>query len=154
MLILRLDSINNGGVCDIHDYTENDLYNGYLVESQAAFDVTLGNCTTIIGTILISDNYTVPFVMNNVTNMTDGLTTYGSAFITPDPSALLTSIQADNLITMEDLYLAGIPGLHNISMAKLEFAGSLTIFSYPTTFLSFPRLKNSTYIQIQGGYSR
>jgi hypothetical protein len=163
MLILRVDIIYNGSVCDLTNYTTEGPYrDGFSVETQVAFDATLGNCTTIIGSVFISPNYTGSFIMNNVTNMTQAISTYGSVeldtnystWIATDPSPLLTSLQADSLVFLQELTISGVQGLNSISMAKLEFVDLLTVYSNPTMSLNFPRLKNSTGIQIQGGYSR
>jgi hypothetical protein len=162
VLISHVDITYNGGVCDLTNYTNSWWWEGFLVESQAAFDATLGNCTTIIGPIFISPNYTGSFVMNNITNMTNDITTYGwlsqkdttGIQITTDPSTFLTLLQADRLVSLGQLNLMGVPGLDSISMASLEFVSGLFVFSTPTMSLSFPRLKNSTNIQIQGGFSR
>jgi len=92
--------------------------------------------------------------MENVTDMTDDITSYGSLFIVAPASPLFTSLQADNLISLGRLNLAGVPALKSISMAKIELISKLDVFSNPTMSLNFPLLKNSTQIQIQGGYSR
>jgi hypothetical protein len=162
VLIFQVDITYNGGVCDLTNYTNTYWWDGYLVESQAGFDATLGNCTTIIGPIFISPNYTGSFVMNNVANITDNITTYRSVWqndttgvqIATDPFTFLTSLQADRLVSLGKLNLMGVPGLDSLSMASLEFVGLLFVFSNPTMSLNFPLLKNSTDIQIQGGYSR
>lgn len=100
--------------------------------------------------------------MNNVTNMTGDLGTIG--YVTEDytteesvankPSPFLTSLQADNLVWLTELLLEGVPALTSISMAKLDTVSSLIVYSNPTMSLSFPRLRNSSEIRIQGGYSR
>jgi len=92
--------------------------------------------------------------MENLTNMTDDITSYGSFDTVVPASPLFTSLQADNLISLPRLKLEGVQALKSISMAKLEFVGKLDVFSNPTMSLNFPLLKNSTEIQIQGGYSR
>jgi hypothetical protein len=112
--------------------------------------------------VLYTSHPTIQDLSNNVTNMTHEISTYGeleqdatsSTWIATDPSPLLTSLQADSLVFLGGLGIWGVPGLDSISMAKLEFVSSLTVYSNPTMSLNFPRLKNSTDIQIQGGYSR
>lgn len=153
MLILGADIVYNGGICDLTNYTNNWWWDGYLIETQADFDATLGNCTTIIGPIFISENYTGSLIMNNITNMTQDLSNYGIMGKTITPSARLTSLQADNLVWLGGMNLEGVPALNLISMAKLEFVDRLIIYSNPA-LLKLPELKNATDIEIYGGYLR
>jgi hypothetical protein len=144
--------------------TKNDndyWWDGFYVESQVAFDAALGNCTTIIGPLFISPNYTGPLVMNTVTNITGHLLTISKSFDTNTTgqtvatnTTLLTSLQADNLIWLEQLDLEGVPALNSISMARLETISWLVVYSNPTMSLSFPRLTNGSGISIYGGYLR
>jgi hypothetical protein len=173
ILKLRVDIPNNGGICDLTNYTSPSApsyeFTGpgaYMVESQADLDTTLGNCTTIIGYIFISPNYTGPLIMNNVTNITRGFLTTGNMYLTGDPqndggpvntanpTPLITSIQADNLIQTWMLDFTGVPALKSISMEKLESVDRLTVYSNPAMSLNFPQLINGTSIVIEGGYSR
>ena len=100
--------------------------------------------------------------MNNVMNMTEdigSLTSYEEDFTTGAmvatyPAPLFTSLQADNLVWLRELYLLGVPALNSISMAKLDNIEKLTVYSRPAMSLSFPRLKNCTDIFIEGGFTR
>jgi hypothetical protein len=88
---------------------------------------------------------------------------YGeAAYLNPDglpgdnySVPLLTSIQADNLISLGDMMLPTIPAFKSLSMASLETVNnSITIYSNPESSLNFPQLRNITDVQILGGYSR
>jgi len=156
-----VDIIYQGSVCDLTKNYNDYLWEGFIIESQAAFDAALGNCTTIIGPLFISTNYTGPLVMNSVTNITGQLSTIGKSFETytneqtvANDLTLLTSLQADDLIWLERLDLEGVPALSSISMARLDTISWMVVYSNPTTSLGFPLLTNGSDISIYGGYSR
>jgi hypothetical protein len=102
-----------------------------------------------------------------VTNVTGSIATWAvmfgeAAYLNPDgwpgdnfSVPLLTSIEADSLISLAGVVLPTIPALKSLSMASLESVGeSITIYSNPALSLSFPQLRNVTNIQILGGYER
>ncbi|KAE9378584.1 hypothetical protein N431DRAFT_554719 [Stipitochalara longipes BDJ] len=114
--LVAADIIYQVGVCDLTENDNDYWWDGFYVESQAAFDAALGNCTTIIGPLFISLNYTGPLVMNTVTNITGQLLTISKSFDTyttgqtvATNTTHLTSLQADNLIWLEQLDLEGVP---------------------------------------------
>ncbi|KAE9379979.1 hypothetical protein N431DRAFT_458963 [Stipitochalara longipes BDJ] len=99
--------------------------------------------------------------MNNVTNVTRSISTYGlfdqngttGPEIASDPYPLLTLLHADSLISLDELFILGVPTLNLISMSNLELVNRLTVYSTPTMRLNFPQLNNSSNIRIQGSYS-
>lgn len=167
MLILIADITYNGGICDLSNYTSsfpNVEPESYVVESQSDFDATFGNCTTIVGYISISPNYTGAFIMKNITNITEGLLTLGMQYLsacnervvttTQSPTPFLTSVQANNLVETYLLDFTGVPALESISLPNLSAVGILNVHSSPKMSLNFPKLAFAMEIAIEGGFSR
>jgi hypothetical protein len=156
LLKYRLDVTAN--VCDFSS-SDGQLF----VMNQTDIDEKVDGCTTIDGTIIISPKYTGTFIIRNVTNITQQITTqiqpmggesplpFGEEYPTP----LLTSFQADSVISMPgSLNLDNVPALKSVSMANLEFIESFYIDSNPGLTISFPQLKNASQLEVLGGFSR
>ncbi|KAL2831512.1 hypothetical protein BDW59DRAFT_140251 [Aspergillus cavernicola] len=95
----------------------------YDVSSPSVLDqIVAEGCTTINGSIVITSNFTGPFYLPNVRNITDGLrwrydTRIGPVVPTP------TSIDLPDLEFIgDDLAIYSLPTLANVSMPNLKTA--------------------------------
>jgi hypothetical protein len=155
-----IELVVEGTVCDTTNFNITEFYDAYLFETQEDFDAKLGFCTTIIGPVWIGPNFTGSFVLNNVRNITENILTWAVVSLVTNnsenyASSLLTTIQADKLISLGSLDIVEVPALKSIEMANLEYVGThINVNSNPALSMNFPQLKNLTDIRIVGGYSR
>jgi hypothetical protein len=155
-----IELIVEGTVCDTRRFNDSSgiLSYAYPFETQEDFNAKLGFCTTIIGPVWIGTGFTGSFVMNNVTNITEHILSWAALDQNDEDAnyttSFLTSIEADNLISLGGINLVKVPALYYIQMLKLEYLETMEINSNPALDMYFPQLKNITGMQILGGYSR
>jgi hypothetical protein len=148
-------------ICDFTNCTYFGVYEAVLVQNQTDLDSKINGCDTIIGGIFIAPNYTGPFVLSNVSNITASICTNGTPCGNSgdrdetETTPLLTSVQSNSLTSLGGSFeLSGVPALKYISMPYLGFVDDIIISSNPELSISFPLVKNLTWLQILGGFSR
>lgn len=131
--------------------TTNEYDISTAFSSQDDLDSRLAGCTTINGWLHISLNYTGSFVLSNITNISGGISTYGGS----GNSTALTSIEANDLISIDELTIFNVPALNNVSFPNLESIRQLSVsLTNIDGELHFPSLKNATIVLLNGPISR
>lgn len=122
----------------------------YQVDRPEQVDAISSNCTTFFGSITIRSNYTGPFVLNNVTNITGGLD------MRVPVVENLSSIQLPDLVSVGgSLNLNGIVPDHNLTFPRLESVNETLELSYfKDGHAHFPSLTRVGRIEILGNVSR
>ncbi|OBT84719.1 hypothetical protein VE02_06097 [Pseudogymnoascus sp. 03VT05] len=94
-------------------------YGSYTASSQAELDARIEGCTSIVGILTIGVNYTGSLSLPFVTSISQGITTEYD-YTTGNITDSLTSIDAENLISIGYLSLTYSPKLAKISFPNLS----------------------------------
>ena len=109
-------------------------------------------CTSIIGDIIIANNYTGSFVLSNVTSISSGIATQNGDFDSlPAQVPSLTSIEVRNLTSIATITIINATALTSVSFPDLSTLGGIEVQAASGLALGFPSLQNvSEYISIHG----
>lgn len=129
---------------------EYDPASSFWIQDQ--LDSRLAGCTSIDGWLNIAHNYTGSFVLNNITNITGGIGTYDE---NREDLTALTSIQANGLISIQELRIYRVLTLKNVSFPNLKSIDNLKLdLTSDDGELYFPSLENANTVSIYGPISK
>ncbi len=124
------------------------------LSNQDDVDLKLAGCTSISGGLAIAQNYTGPFVLNNITSISGGITTASSTSTTQKVTGL-TSFEVNDLIDMGDLHIWNVPALKSITFRNLQSSSRVGLqLELEGVEISFPALENATEFVLCGHISR
>ncbi|KUJ06365.1 uncharacterized protein LY89DRAFT_692498 [Mollisia scopiformis] len=146
LLSISTISVALASPCNTSD--EYDISTAF--SSQDDLDQRLAGCTSIDGWLHIAHNYTGSFILNNITNIAGGISTYDGA----GNSTGITSIEANGLLSVQELVVFGVPTLENISFPDLVTIDNIGVDLASGGELHFPSLTNCTTIVLSGSISR
>jgi hypothetical protein len=128
--------------------------------SQDSVDQAISDCTILNGTVNIDISYSGPFVLNGITNITDGIQTFADENVMSN----LTSIELPDLLETNGIGALNTPALSRISAPQMSQITSLSLTSWrfpgDTTSseelleLDFPALVNLGVINLVANLSR
>jgi hypothetical protein len=121
-------------------------YGSITVFSQKDADRKLQDCSTLVGNLYISSNYSGSLNISTVTNITENLYVY---------SIEVTDIVLDNLLYLNKmLFLDFITSaFSSLSLARVVNVEVLRITSFLPANISMPSLVNTTTINLSGNFS-
>lgn len=110
-------------------------------------------CPTIFTGLIIAQNFTGPFYLPNVTNITEDIRLDWNAW--PPPN--VTSIELPDLLYLKNgVYLDKLAStLEKFSLPNLEYTRGLNVLQYvDNAEVNLGKLIEADYLTIQGNYSK
>jgi hypothetical protein len=119
-------------------------------------DSTFKGCTSLVGDVVLSSNYSGPFVLNGITNLAGSLDATAANIHnnnngqnwTPN----LTSIVLPDLLFLDTLALSRLPALLSVSAPKATNITSIDIGSAGNTSFDFSALREGGSIFMVGTF--
>ncbi|GES63663.1 hypothetical protein ATEIFO6365_0007035000 [Aspergillus terreus] len=145
--VLSLATYSAGTVAQICQPTLLGQTTQWTIHSQSQLDTISKQCTTLLGNVEIASNYTGPFTVSGVSNITGVL-------------SAANTIGARNNITVVELpdvlYLGGISFLGTdttaISILNATEIGTISLTGANATSFSAPLLQSAGDINLDGGF--
>ena len=141
-------------VCDLRNSSGSVQVGSVQVSSQNDINTKLNGCTTIVGDIHISSNYTGSIELPGVTNISGLLTTYGPSGTISAPAPALTSVSLGDLLYIQNVALDGANFLKALLLPKLEIIELLWLNQYSPLGLSLPSVTNCSDLSLLGNFTR
>ncbi|KAH8431702.1 uncharacterized protein LDX57_009357 [Aspergillus melleus] len=126
----------------------------FNVTDQRYIDALSSSCTTMIGALMIATNFTGPFILPNITNITGEIMLDWWDF---KPTPNVTVIDLPDLQYMQsDIQVGSLANtLERISLPKLEYLRSMHLKQYiDHAKLDFSGLKKADRLFLRGNYSK
>ena len=125
------------------------------------------NCTSVVGSIVITEDYTGPFVLNGITNFNGSIADFLSNVVASDavlsggddtPVSLpgLTAFEMQDLVHMDSysynggISLKSVPALTSVSIPKATYITDIVFGNFSEAAFDFSSLMNASSINISG----